>query len=261
LQNRGGPNHLSAIAHAYEHFDDVASKKLSAPKVACSAGCSHCCRQLVFVTPIEGLAMRFELDRARFGSNREAASAAQAVAQRTVDWINRFQEWTKSATIPPEQVIAEFAETDEHTRQRWLRSASMIALSFLSLKLPCPALDENGKCLLYGSRPVSCRAYWSYDALACERFLQEPLRSFIKKGEPIPKPPFEGRLREGLEAQVSEIGLMAGDSRRFRLPLPYALADPWRWFARWRKEGPVDWAEAPDAPPVDWPRPETGKGQ
>jgi hypothetical protein len=57
------------------------------------------------------------------------------------------------------------------------------ALSYESRKFmftPCPLL-ENDRCSIYADRPLTCRSAVSRDAAVCER-------SFLRSGEPIPRP-------------------------------------------------------------------------
>jgi len=103
---------------------------------ACRAGCAHCCHQPVGVTPPEALAIHAHLAATR------APDALAAVARRVRDADDRTRGLTAAERISPE--------------------------------MPCPFLDDGGRCSIYEARPLACRGTNSLDAAACERALHDP---------------------------------------------------------------------------------------
>lgn len=108
-----------------------------APKepVACRAGCSYCCHQVVSARAAE----IFLLARAIRALPEEAAARLT------------------------ERVMAAAAATrDMRVEERHRRN------------VPCPLL-EDGRCSVYANRPLACRAFASTDMEACRRaFAHEP---------------------------------------------------------------------------------------
>lgn len=82
----------------------------------------------------------------------------------------------------------------EKIRQKIIASAPKAANKGISQRsierLNCPFLDENGSCLVYPARPLSCRSYVSYERETCERSAKNP-RDKIKLN--FPQRPFETR--------------------------------------------------------------------
>jgi Fe-S-cluster containining protein len=104
-------------------------------RVACKAGCDHCCHQSVGVTAPEALAIAAHLRQ---------ASAPELLAV----------------------VKVRLAERLERTR-------GLSADERFSPELPCPFLQQ-GSCSIYDVRPLVCRGMNSLDAEECERRLRDP---------------------------------------------------------------------------------------
>lgn len=106
--------------------------------VTCREGCSDCCHALFDLSLVEAM----YLNRA-FNAAFDHGPERSAVLERASD-IDR------SATRLKRELFR--AEKDGESAQAIMARAARI-------KLRCPLLDENDRCLLYEARPVTCRIY------------------------------------------------------------------------------------------------------
>ncbi len=108
-------------------------------RIACTAGCSWCCHQIVGVT-----------------------TAELALLSDTI------------AAMPPErQTRIKTRATDAMTQGRGLDQGQWWAA-----RIRCPLLEDDGLCGIHADRPLPCRAYNSADANICRRsYLGEKLRA------------------------------------------------------------------------------------
>src|SRR6185369_7219379 len=107
--------------------NDVESAR-TRPQIACAAGCSACCSQLVAVAPVE------------------AAAIAQFVARTFSDEQDA-------------ELVARLRALDALTRGK-------TALERARLRQSCAFLVE-GRCSIYAARPLRCRGVHSRDAGHC----------------------------------------------------------------------------------------------
>jgi Fe-S-cluster containining protein len=105
-------------------------------RLACRAGCAHCCHQQVGVSVPEVLAIYDHLRRTCARDDLEAT-------------------------------VARIRDADDGTR-------GMTATERLSPDLPCPFLTDD-RCSIYQVRPLACRGTNSLDEAACERNLRDPV--------------------------------------------------------------------------------------
>lgn len=98
--------------------------------IQCGAGCYHCCHQMVGVTVAE-----------------------LTLARDAVD-----------ALPEPELSRTRARITDIAARGKGLSQAQ-----WWQAKLRCPLLDDDGRCLIHGARPLPCRAMNSSSAETCRR--------------------------------------------------------------------------------------------
>lgn len=104
-------------------------------RVACSAGCDHCCYQSVGATPAEALVI--------------------------VDHLRRTHN---------EQ---ELKAVTHHLAESRRRTAHLTAAERYSPEYPCPFL-EDAQCTIYEVRPLSCRGMNALDAEECRSNLRDP---------------------------------------------------------------------------------------
>jgi len=104
--------------------------------VACGSGCAHCCHQAVGVSVPEALALEAHISATRSPEQREA-------------------------------LVARVRQADDRTR-------GLTSAQRLSPELPCPFLEDDGRCGVYEARPLACRGTNSLDAAACAELLRDP---------------------------------------------------------------------------------------
>lgn len=123
-------------AQADELFDRVRAQFPA--EVACTAGCSDCCHALFDLSLVEALYLNRAF-RARFGFGgpRSAVLEAADQADRQATRLKRhyFQRAKQGAT--DEEILREAAQD----------------------RIRCPLLGPGDTCVLYESRPITCRLY------------------------------------------------------------------------------------------------------
>ena len=101
-------------------------------QIACGAGCSTCCHQIVALTMAE--------------------------AQRIAQFIH---------ALPPEQKNGILFRATQATTQ----GAGLDPRQWWVARITCPLLDQDQGCQIYPVRPLPCRGYNSLDVDACKRSL------------------------------------------------------------------------------------------
>ena len=104
--------------------------------IACRRGCSTCCQAKVLVVAPEVL---------RIGDHLRKTKSAEEL----VELIERIRE----------------ADTKTRGLSRAARAEKHVS---------CPLLDKDGGCSVHDVRPLVCRSWTSYDAVACETYWQDP---------------------------------------------------------------------------------------
>lgn len=130
---------IAATESLFDTIRDALKLDALLAGIACRAGCSWCCHQIVGITLAE------------------LSLLAEAVA-----------------ALPPERQAAIRARTDAIlARGRGLDQAQWWAA-----QIPCPLLEEDGLCGVHAQRPLPCRGYNSADADLCRRsFEGEPVKT------------------------------------------------------------------------------------
>jgi hypothetical protein len=140
-----------AIAEAiHESVDEAAAARAAAAEqlgrpLACGAGCTGCCEELVMVFEPEALRVARWLERPENAGAKEAFLAA-------------FDAWKGRVGDAPDRLAAAFASGDvsahlrEHTAQ-WQR------------RILC-AFNRDGLCTVYEVRPLLCRNAHALDTPA-----------------------------------------------------------------------------------------------
>ncbi len=116
-----------------EHFTEAARKN----RVSCARGCHECCSSGFFdITLLDALHIRDSLKK-----------VPAPVRKRVIDKANeQLDILEKKGAFSREDPL--------------LRSLKAIdSISRRSAKMRCPALDENGACLIYQHRPHICRIF------------------------------------------------------------------------------------------------------
>ncbi len=148
---RAGVNRANVVAVAREAMDATSRlieglmARSEAQRVACRAGCDHCCYQSVGVTPAEALAI---------------------------------VEYLRSLLTPTELDALALELGAARERNRGLDSKQRF-----SPEHPCAFL-RDAQCSIYPVRPLSCRGMNSLDAEECRRTLHDPGQrsEFLERG-------------------------------------------------------------------------------
>lgn len=150
-----------AIRRIHEACDDLVRSATDGhrPPVSCRLGCDHCCKQPVFITPLEGLAIRNMVD---------SSGLAEAVSDRTARYRAEIAARRHGA-----------AGLRSLLRSvRGLGAPPTRAERRAVFGIHCPFL-ENGRCTIYAARPLMCREHISFDdPRKCAR--DEPFRGLDK---------------------------------------------------------------------------------
>jgi Fe-S-cluster containining protein len=132
----------AAIGAADAFFAQVRAALALEPAMkamACAAGCSWCCHQIVSVTVAE------------------LALVAEAVA-----------------ALPPQRQAAIAARAAD----AMAKGKGFDQAQWWAAQIRCPLLEDDGLCGIHAARPLPCRAYNSADAEACRRsYHGEPVRA------------------------------------------------------------------------------------
>lgn len=105
--------------------------------IVCCSGCSACCRGLFDITLLDAFLLKADFDRLPEARRRPALARAETrLAELRRRWP-RFQSPYLLNGLPDEE-WTEMPEEDE---------------------TPCPLLDDDGRCLVYAARPMTCRLH------------------------------------------------------------------------------------------------------
>lgn len=121
------------------------------PPVSCRARCDWCCRQPVYITPLEGVAIWDYVEKNRMGArvDRETVRYLDEISARRqgVSGLEALQKSVLGVGPPP---------TDRQRRAVYGPK--------------CIFLDPDGLCSIYPARPLMCREHISFDDIRkCER--------------------------------------------------------------------------------------------
>ncbi|EWY36044.1 hypothetical protein N825_31755 [Skermanella stibiiresistens SB22] len=176
----------SLVSAGHKQFERSLAANPTRQPVACRMGCDHCCHLYVSAT----------------------APELMVIAEHVAAWPDERRDALRS------RLDAALAVT------RGLSPVERVRLSH-----PCPMLEatpQGGVCGIYSVRPLNCRAYASFDAVACERSTRER-----DPDAPIPVPKINMRTRRLLShcmrEALSDRGL-DGDSHELIEGLSRTLA-------------------------------------
>ncbi|MBQ9407067.1 MAG: YkgJ family cysteine cluster protein [Desulfovibrio sp.] len=113
--------------------------------VSCNNGCSDCCHALFDLSLVEAMYVHKAFEAA-FGYG----SVRSTILQRASD-VDRSATRLKRDLFREEKDGENLDTIMEHAAQ---------------LRLRCPLLDEQNRCLLYDARPITCRVYGVPTAIA-----------------------------------------------------------------------------------------------
>lgn len=153
-----------------DHCDRFQNEIINASGInsVCSAGCSHCCCHWVDdVNSFEGVII------SRYLSEYHPDK---------VDCVMRsFHEDAEvfdSLSVMVEQKLSECSSDSEEVPDPY----DLLLSCFYQMERPCALLDDNGRCIVYPVRPLTCRDYLNVrhpDACLPERINEESEATMI----------------------------------------------------------------------------------
>jgi len=108
-----------------------------AENVRCEKGCSDCCHALFDLTLVEALYLNSNFNRSFSGKQRNTVLERADEADRLVHRLKR----------------------DAFKAVKDGKNAQEILDEMAKVRVRCPLLDDEGACVMYGQRPVTCRIY------------------------------------------------------------------------------------------------------
>lgn len=105
--------------------------------VSCKVGCADCCHALFDLTLIEAMFIKHQFDKVIPKEDRQEIVERANVADRKVYKLKRAASKAHQEGKPENEILEEMAVQ----------------------RIRCPLLDENDKCEMYESRPITCRLY------------------------------------------------------------------------------------------------------
>jgi Fe-S-cluster containining protein len=160
---------LSVVFEAYERLRHEADALFARVResnpdcVRCREGCSDCCHALFDLSLVEAMYVNHAfLTAFDHGPRRSSTMARAAQTDRELTRLKRDMYRAEKNGETPEAVMARAA----------------------GLKVPCPLLDEDNRCLLYAVRPITCRLYGVPASIAGQAHVCG--FSGFEKGRPYP---------------------------------------------------------------------------
>lgn len=161
----------SVVALATEH---AASQGKT---ISCQRGCTHCCRQLVPVAPLEAKRLA-EVISALSPEQRSAILERFSKALETLEQANLL-------SAKPAQGQRAMVSNEKDATAAW----NDVSRRYYELRMDCPFL-ENDSCSIYEERPIACREYNAVTAPSlCESFDSgiETIERPVRLGEALTK--------------------------------------------------------------------------
>ncbi len=166
------------IGEADQVFETVKAK--FAENVRCEKGCSDCCHALFDLTLVEALYLNKHFLE-RFSGKAKSKVLAQAdESDRLVHRLKRDAFKAAKEGASAQAILAEMAK----------------------VRVRCPLLDDEGACLMYDKRPVTCRIYGVPTAIGGQAHTCG--RSGFEKGKPYPTV-YLDRIQDKLYALSHEL--------------------------------------------------------
>ncbi|MBU1230680.1 MAG: YkgJ family cysteine cluster protein [Proteobacteria bacterium] len=175
------------ISEADQVFNTVRAR--FSENVRCEKGCSDCCHALFDLTLVEALYLNAAFTARFKGKERTSVLERADEADRLVHRLKR----------------------DAYKAVQDGKNAQDILLEMSKVKVRCPLLDDQGLCLMYDMRPVTCRIYGVPTAIGGEAHTCG--RSAFEKGVAYPTV-YLDRIQDRLYALSHE--LAAGLNSRYK---------------------------------------------
>lgn len=156
-------------------------------QLQCASGCTGCCRGLFDITLLDALVLREELQALPFRTRNAAQARAQAqldrVRQRWPAFAHPFllNDWPEEEWELPEEDA-----------------------------IPCCLLAEDGRCLAYAGRPLTCRLHGlPHVDRSGEIFLDEWCTLNFPTADPLSRPELRGEFRALFAAEADLLRQLA----------------------------------------------------
>lgn len=177
------PEMLNSYRRLIGQVDDWFNRCLDAggSKLACRGGCSACCRALFDITLLDAWLLRDAFARLPQATRRSVlVRSEERLLQLRQRWPGLDSPYLLNAM--PDEEWTEMPEDDN---------------------TPCPLLDDNGFCLIYESRPLTCRLHGlpnidssgeDFDGTVCTLHEGDPLS--------LPEETLRWRFREVFNQEI-----------------------------------------------------------
>lgn len=142
-----------SILDLYDRFQHEVINASGINKV-CSAGCSHCCCHWVDdVNSFEGVII-----------SQYLAEHHPDLIDFVIESFRQDEEVLESLCGLVDQKMAEYSSFTDDIPDKY----DLLLSCFYQMQRPCALLDENGCCIVYPVRPLTCRDYLNIrDCNAC----------------------------------------------------------------------------------------------
>lgn len=166
------------IAEADQVFETVRAK--FADNVRCEKGCSDCCHALFDLTLVEAMYLNARFRERFSGKAKDQVLFRADEADRLVYRLKR----------------------DAFKAAKDGRNAQEILAEMAKVRVRCPLLDDEGACVLYDCRPVTCRIYGVPTAIGGQAHTCG--KSGFERGKPYPTV-YLDRIQDKLYALSHEL--------------------------------------------------------
>lgn len=200
---------LNAVFSRYESLRAEADALFSRVReaqpgcVTCKEGCSDCCNALFDLSLVEAMYLNRAFSRAfAHGPQRSAILSRAAESDRRLTRLKR----------------------DLFRGEKNGESLEAIMARAAQVKLPCPLLGDDRRCLLYESRPVTCRIYGVPTAIGGQGHVCG--FSAFEKGKPYPTvhlDKIQARLEDLSRELATAVGSRFTELHEVYVPLSMAL--------------------------------------
>lgn len=150
--------------------------------VTCGKGCSDCCHALFDLTLVEAMYLN-----THFAKNFKFGAERSAIVERAGDSDRRLTKLKRQANKDYEKGV---------------RSANEILEEMSLARERCPLLNDDGACVMYDNRPITCRLYGIPSTIAGKA--HSCSKSGFKKGVAYPSVQME-KIQDKLMALSYEL--------------------------------------------------------
>lgn len=160
----------------------VACLEAAPDRIACRAGCSDCCRGLFDITLLDAYLLKDAFDRLPEQLRRPALAAAE---RRLAELRGRWPGFSSPFLLNglPDAEWTEMPEEDP---------------------TPCPLLGADGRCLVYASRPTTCRLHGLPNIdLSGESFADTCCSRNYLASNPLAEPALRWPFRAAFEREIN----------------------------------------------------------